>query len=257
MYRVIKALNHNAVLVLDGSSQEYLIMGKGIGFGKKVSERIEPAPDSVVYSLQSVSERGKAKDLFKEIDPRYLEMADAVLNEAAKDFAHVDRGVLFPMADHIAFAVSRMRRGEIIANLLTQDIQVLFYKEFKAASLVRRLLMEEEGLEVPDDEIGYVALHVHAATAGEKVSSAMQIAAAVRECITMIEEDAGKRIAVPHQVYGGPGGHWGGAEAEHEPVYQQGVSRLLPDCRDGVRPPWEASGKDSVRHGDRLSGHAH
>ena len=111
MYRVIKALNHNAVLVLDGASQEYLIMGKGIGFGKKVSERIEPAPDSVVYSLQSVSERGKAKDLFKEIDPRYLEMADAVLNEAAKEFAHVDRGVLFPMADHIAFAVSRMRRA--------------------------------------------------------------------------------------------------------------------------------------------------
>ena len=201
MYRVIKALNHNAVLVLDGASQEYLIMGKGIGFGKKVSERIEPAPDSVVYSLQSVSERGKAKDLFKEIDPRYLEMADAVLNEAAKEFAHVDRGVLFPMADHIAFAVSRMRRGEVIANLLTQVIQVLFYKEFKAASLVRRLLMEEEGLEVPDDEIGYVALHVHAATAGEKVSSAMQIAAAVRECITMIEEDAGKRIAVQTLSY--------------------------------------------------------
>ena len=67
MYRVIKALNHNAVLALEsGTNAEYLIMGKGIGFGKKVSERIEPGEDSVIYSLQSVSKRGKAKELFQE-----------------------------------------------------------------------------------------------------------------------------------------------------------------------------------------------
>ena len=181
MYRVIKALNHNAVLALEsGTNAEYLIMGKGIGFGKKVSERIEPGEDSVIYSLQSVSKRGKAKELFQEIDAKYLEMANAILNEAEKEFGKIDREILFPMADHIAFAVKRMKRGETITNLLTQDIRVLFYKEFKVASLIRDVLSCEEGLEIPDDEIGYVALHVHSATDGEKVSNAMQIAAAVR-----------------------------------------------------------------------------
>lgn len=202
MYRVIKALNHNAVLALEaGTNQEYLIMGKGIGFGKKVSERIDPGADAAVYSLKSVSEKGKAKELLKEMDPKYLEIADTVLNEASKFFEHVDRDILFPLADHIAFAVKRLKRGEVIANLLTQDIQVLFYKEFKAALAVRPLLLEADQVEVPDDEVGYVALHVHAATAGEKVSSAMQIAAAVRECISMIEEDAGKKIAVQTLSY--------------------------------------------------------
>lgn len=202
MYRVIKALNHNAVLALEaGTNQEYLIMGKGIGFGKKVSERIEPGADAAVYSLKSVSEKGKAKELLKEMNPKYLEIADAVLNEASKFFEHVDRDILFPLADHIAFAVKRLKRGEVIANLLTQDIQVLFYKEFKAALAVRPLLQEADQVEVPDDEVGYVALHVHAATAGEKVSSAMQIAAAVRECISMIEKDAGKKIAVQTLSY--------------------------------------------------------
>ena len=43
MYRVTKALNHNAVLaIMDKSSREYLLLGKGIGFGRKVSEYIEP-----------------------------------------------------------------------------------------------------------------------------------------------------------------------------------------------------------------------
>ena len=202
MYRVIKALNHNAVLALEsGTNAEYLIMGKGIGFGKKVSERIEPGEDSVVYSLQSVSKRGKAKELFQEIDAKYLEMANAILNEAEKEFGKIDREILFPMADHIAFAVKRMKRGETITNLLTQDIRVLFYKEFKVASLIRDVLSCEEGLEIPDDEIGYVALHVHSATDGEKVSNAIQIAAAVRECVTLIEQDAGRCIDVQTLSY--------------------------------------------------------
>ena len=59
MYRVIKALNHNAVLVLDGSSQEYLIMGKGIGFGKKVSEP----------TLCGIgSQRGRLSSAMRELD---------------------------------------------------------------------------------------------------------------------------------------------------------------------------------------------
>ena len=202
MYRVIKSLNHNAVLVVQsGTRQEYLIMGKGIGFGKKVSERIEPREDCVVYSLQSITKKGSARQMLREINPVYLEIANGILNEAEKEFREIDRDILFPMADHIDFAVRRMKRGEIIANPLNQDIQVLFYKEYKAASLIRQLLKQIEDIEIPDDEIGYVALHVYAAICGEEVSSAMMIASAVRECISMIEEDMGKKIAVQTLSY--------------------------------------------------------
>ncbi len=34
MYRITKILNHNAVVV-EKDQQEYLVMEKGIGFGKK------------------------------------------------------------------------------------------------------------------------------------------------------------------------------------------------------------------------------
>ena len=41
MFRVKKALNHNTVIAIGmDDSQEYLLIGKGIGFGKKVSERM-------------------------------------------------------------------------------------------------------------------------------------------------------------------------------------------------------------------------
>lgn len=197
MYRVTKIMNHNAILALkDKSASEYLILGKGIGFGKKVSEYVEPDEECRIYSLESQTKEASARKIFRDANPVYFEISNTILNEAEKEFGKVDRDILFPMADHIAFAVKRIRNGEQISNPLTQDIQVLFYKEYKIASMVRELLREAEGAEIDDDEIGYIALHVHSSIFDERVSSAMTIAAAVRECVSMIEKAVGKKIDV-------------------------------------------------------------
>lgn len=197
MYRVTKALNHNAVLVVkDGGTKEYLLLGKGIGFGKKVTERVVPGEDVRIYSLQSDSERGNARKLVRDIAPVYLEIANAILQKAEEEFGKIDRSILFSMADHIAFAVKRIKKGEQISNPLTQDIQVLFYKEYRIAQLAEVLLQQTEGIRIDEDEIGYIALHVHSSICDENVSNAMQIAAAVRECISLIEEETGNKIDV-------------------------------------------------------------
>lgn len=202
MYRVTKALNHNAVLALDSEGcREYLLMGKGIGFGKKVSQRIEAEEGTTVYSLRAVSEKGTARELLKELKPEFLEIAEAVLKAAEAEFGEIDYTVLFPLADHLAFAARRLKNGEKITNLLTPDIQALFPREFQAASVIRDLLWNMDQIYVPDDEIGYAALHVHTAAGGGKVSSAMQIAGAVRECITIIENDLGRKINVKTLSY--------------------------------------------------------
>lgn len=108
----------------------------------------------------------------------------------------IDRGILFPLADHISFAVARIRRNEQISNPLTEDIKVLFYSEFKVAETLKTILRERLQIEVDDHEVGYVALHIHSAIGDEKVSVAMQTARAVRECIDMIEKATGKPIDV-------------------------------------------------------------
>ena len=197
MYRVVKALNHNAVLAADVSDQkEYLLMGKGIGFGKKVSEQFEADESCRVYSLTDRKERNDVQDLAKSINPEFLEIANMVLDEAEKVFGHIDRNILFPLADHISYAVERIRRNETISNPLTEDIRVLFHMEYKVASCVIPLLESHFGISISEDEVGYITLHVHSAIDDEKVSDAMQTARAVRECIRIVEESMGKKIDV-------------------------------------------------------------
>ena len=64
------------------------------------------------------------------------------------------------MADHIEFAVKRIRNHEPISNPLTDDIRILFHMEFKTAQYIRPILKEHFGIEIDDDEIGYLAMHI-------------------------------------------------------------------------------------------------
>lgn len=197
MYRITKVLNHNTVIGLkEDARKEYLIMGKGIGFGKKVSERLETDGSETVYSLQDSTERGEAKELATSVDPICLEIANEILDEAEKEFQKIDRNILFPLADHIEYAVKRVKNNEQISNPLTDDIRILFYKEYKVADKIRPIIQKALGVEMDEDEVGYVALHVHSALQDENVSQAMQMARAVRECITMVETEIGKPIDV-------------------------------------------------------------
>lgn len=202
MYRVKKVLNHNSILgIQTDNNKEYLIMGKGIGFGKKVSEYIETKLEDTIYSLQELTERGDAREIIQVVSPICLELANEILNQAEKMFGEIDRSILFPMADHIEYAVRRIKNHEQISNPLTDDIRVLFYKEYKVAQCMEAMLWEQLKVKIDEHEIGYIALHIHSAINDEKVSQAMQIARAVRECVSLVEQQTQKEIDVMSLAY--------------------------------------------------------
>ncbi len=202
MYKIKKVLNHNSLLVIQtDNNKEYLMMGKGTGFGKKVSEYVEAKSGDTIYSLQEVTERGDARDIVQSVSPICLELANEVLNQAEKEFGKIDRSILFPMADHIEYAVRRIKNHEQISNPLTDDIRVLFHKEYKVAQCMEEMLLEQLNVEIDEHEIGYIALHIHSAINDEKVSQAMQIARAVRECILLVEQQTQKKIDVMSLAY--------------------------------------------------------
>ena len=72
-------------------NKEYVLLGKGVGFGKKVGERMEQPEECTVYSLQETSSRGAASELARSIEPEYLEMANQILNLAREQFGRPHR----------------------------------------------------------------------------------------------------------------------------------------------------------------------
>ncbi|OOM75953.1 PtsGHI operon antiterminator [Clostridium puniceum] len=202
MFRVIKALNHNGVMAIDMDTlNEYILLGKGIGFGKKVNERMEAPENAHIYLLQKETERGLSKELINDIEPEFLEIAGSIIIEAEKKFTKVDENILCPLADHIAFAVKRIENNEEISNPLTQDIRALFPEEYEVACKGKDIIKEIKGIDINEDEIGYIAIHIHSSLGNEKVSQAMEIAMLVRSCITSIEDSIGKKIDIESLSY--------------------------------------------------------
>lgn len=202
MFRVIKALNHNGVIAIEMDTlKEYILLGKGIGFGKKVNERMEAPENAHIYLLQKETERGPSKELINDMDPEILEITSSIITEAEKKFTKVDKNILCPLADHIAFAVKRIENNEQISNPLTQDIRALFPEEYEVACKGKDIIKEIKGIDINEDEIGYIAIHIHSSLGNEKVSQAMEIAMLVRACITSIEDSIGKEIDIESLSY--------------------------------------------------------
>ena len=173
-------------------------LGKGIGFGTKISETIDSCfnRDLWVLAHKNHKDRGGADTIIKSIDPEILEIANQVLDQAESVFGTIDRSILFPLADHIYYAVERIKKKEQISNPLTEDIRLLFHMEYKVAACIIPILQKKYRISIGDDEVGYIALHVHSAIDNENVSDAIQIARAVRACVQIVEEAMDKKIDV-------------------------------------------------------------
>ena len=57
-------------------------------------------------------------------------------------------------------------------------------------------LKENSDVSMSENELGYIALHIHSAIAEENVAASMQVTKCVRECINLIEEEIKHRIPI-------------------------------------------------------------
>lgn len=202
MYRIIKVLNNNGVLVLDSKTgKELILLGNGVGFGKKPTQQIERIPGAKVYSLVARKKQQSALKMVNGIQPVFIEAAGKIIEEAEKVFREVNHDILLPMADHIALAAKRAREDRQIANPFTPDIRVLFEKEYAVAMRGRDLIREMTGCMISEDEVGFITLHIHAGLSDEQVSVALDTTRMINEAIRMIEKSFGKKLEEDSLAY--------------------------------------------------------
>ncbi|MBQ7888786.1 MAG: PRD domain-containing protein [Erysipelotrichaceae bacterium] len=190
MLKVIKVLNNNALLAKDESTnKEVVLLGKAVGFGLKINDEVQLPSDAQMYILQDKTERGESAQLISKLNPVFLEISHQLLNEARKKFREVDSAILLPLADHLAFAYERLTKKVDIHNPLVDELKLLYEEEFQCASLALTLFEQQFSITLPEDEIGYIALHLHSAVEHDRLDQSMQIAHILNEAIVQMEKE--------------------------------------------------------------------
>lgn len=163
MNKIIKILNHNAILVHDQvDNQTLLIMHTGIGFGRKINDFIVVGEMDQIYHIQDFSMSSKDQSILKKMNPLYLEISHDLLSLYQSEFGSLDEGKLIPLADHIGFAIERIKSDITISNPFSNEIRLLYPQEWAIARQAREIIFNKLAVLINDDEIGYITLHLHA-----------------------------------------------------------------------------------------------
>ena len=176
------------------NKQEYIFLGKGVGFGKKVNQNVNTIENAKAYRFTEEQSRQDSIHTIKSISPVFIEIAGNIIEEAERKFGAVDNNILLALADHIAFAIKRMQEGVELKNPFAKEIKVLFEEEYSVAKMGKEFIKEKIGIEINDDEVGYITLHVHTALTREHVVQSMDIARMIQEGIQKIETELGTML---------------------------------------------------------------
>ena len=138
--KIEKVLNNNVVVALDENGAETVLMGRGLGFGRRAGDEAPPDKVEKRFTLHS-----------DQLSDRFQQLITSVT-----------------LPDHISAAVNRYKEGIVLPNPLLWDIRQLYKDEFRVGLKANEIVKEETGVEFTDDEAAFIALHfVNAQLGGE------------------------------------------------------------------------------------------
>lgn len=187
-YEIKKVLSNNVVLV-KGDTNSYILIGKGIGFGKKKGNYINY--DHVIEqaflkldNLNSVEQ----KMLVNEIDSSVFELTKELVEFASKELGEkLNSKIHLILIDHINFAIKRLKEGLEIVNPFLNETKILYPEEYRIAEKAVDMMSSYFKLNIPEAEIGFIALHIYGGRHEHTKSEALEQTRLIKDITEYIE----------------------------------------------------------------------
>ena len=167
--KIEKVLNNNVVVALDENGAETVLMGRGLGFGRREGDEAPPDKVEKRFTLHSDQLSDRFQQLITSIPLPHFLMSERIINHAKIALGkELSDSIYVTLPDHISAAVNRYKEGIVLPNPLLWDIRQLYKDEFRVGLKANEIVKEETGVEFTDDEAAFIALHfVNAQLGGE------------------------------------------------------------------------------------------
>ncbi|UGB32087.1 PRD domain-containing protein [Metabacillus sp. B2-18] len=192
--RIFRILNNNAVVVIDGP-QEKIVMGNGIAFQKSRNDIVPKNKIEKIFVLHEASSE-KFQQLLATLPEEHIELAENIISYAEgylssplSDHIHI------ALTDHLSFALERIKQGIPIKNKLLNEIKMLYKSEFEIGLWAKKEISNKLGIEIPEDEVAHIALHIHTAKLdAPSMSESLKQASILSDFVQQVEEFVGEKI---------------------------------------------------------------
>ncbi|AQS52775.1 Transcription antiterminator LicT [Jeotgalibaca dankookensis] len=159
--KVIKVINNNIVKSFDHENNEVLVMGKGIGFQKKPGNSVNPELIEKVYVSSKDLNSNRLAQLLSEIPIEHIQLANEIISFAKASLGKkLNDNIFLTLTDHVSYAIERYNNKIPIKNALLWEIKRFYNHEYLIGKEALSMIKSKLGIDLPEDEAGFIALHI-------------------------------------------------------------------------------------------------
>ncbi|MGP9434576.1 transcriptional antiterminator BglG [Ewingella sp. AOP8-B2-18] len=184
---ITKILNNNVVLVLDPQHREQVVMGRGLAFQKQVGDRVDDSKVEKVFALQSDQLVARLSELLSHIPMEVMTTCDQIIQLASQRLGKLQENLYVALTDHCYFALERQRQGVPLSNALLWETRRLYPKEYALGVEALAIISSRLGVRLPDDEAGFIALHLVNGQLDGDMSQVKQITKVMQEILHLVK----------------------------------------------------------------------
>lgn len=161
MPHIKKVLNSSVILADDGNGREYIVLQKGIGYGKKSGEWVEAERESRLFISCESTELNQLVELLSAIPADYIEITRWIVKEAERALqTKLNEHIYLALTDHIHFAVERQRQGIVLTNRVFWELKTFYAKEYQIGLQGLAFIHDKLGISLPKEEAANIAFHI-------------------------------------------------------------------------------------------------
>ncbi|MEW4226314.1 glucose PTS transporter transcription antiterminator GlcT [Rossellomorea marisflavi] len=186
---VKKVLNNNVLIAEHAAYGEVVLIGKGIGFNRKKGDPIQNDIAEKMFVLKGEKEQEQYKNLLPFLNDDMSSIiisAIELIRERTNSF--LNEHIHIALTDHILFAINRLMRGMEIRNPFLVETRTLYPFEYEVAREVVELINDHTEVNLPEGEVGFIALHIHSAMMNKDLSEINQHSQLIARLTGMIEQ---------------------------------------------------------------------
>lgn len=186
--RIKKVINNNILCVVDDKGSEMIVTGKGLGFKRKIGERVDPGLFEKTYHMEGKAEQRKLRELCEQIPLEHLRLTyDLIEYVKTQISAPLNESLLITLADHISFAIKRKENGIEFTNPLQGDIMSYYPTEYHLGQHCLRVIREETHVDLNPSEAAFIALHIVNAELNTSMSVMYDITKLIEGTLEVVE----------------------------------------------------------------------
>ena len=183
-----KILNNNVIVSTDGNNNEVIAMGRGIAFKKKCGEEVLDEMIDKIFTISNKDMASKFEELLKNIPLEHIKLSDEIINYAKTSLGKkLNESIYISLTDHIYTAIQRFSDDVLVKNALLWEVKRFYKDEFIVGMKALEMIENKFNVRLPDDEAGFIALHIVNAQLDESLPIVYDITKVMQEISNIVK----------------------------------------------------------------------